>query len=164
MKKLFKNLRWLAALSLVTAAFVFTGCDSEDSTESPAAEATSTPAATPTSETYTVTGGTYDGTSALTPTSKVFISGRTIEIPALWVCDHEVTQKEYSEYCKFGDAQPSETYGVGDNYPAYYVNLYDAVVYCNLRSMAENLTPVYKIGEETDPTKWSGIVGDAETK
>ena len=255
MKKLFKNLRWLAALSLVTAAFVFTGCDSEGSTESPAPEATPTPAATPTSETYTitvssgitngtvtaspvsaaagatviltvtpsdgyefdslsvtdsssnvvtatrdttdstkytftmpasnvsvtatfkevqqtqapegfvkVTGGTYDGTTTLTPSSYVFISGRTIEIPALFVCDHEVTQKEYAGYCKFGGDQPSETYGVGDNYPAYNVNWYDAVVYCNLRSMAENLTPVYKIGEETDPTKWSGIVGNAETK
>ena len=30
--------------------------------------------------------------------------------------------------------------------------------------MAENLTPVYKIGNETDPAKWSGIVGDAESK
>ncbi len=96
--------------------------------------------------------------------SSVFISGRTIEIPTLWVCDHEVTQKEYTTYCKYGSSSPSSDYGVGDNFPAYYVNWYDAVVYCNLRSMAENLTPVYKMGEETDPTKWSGIVGDAESK
>lgn len=96
--------------------------------------------------------------------STVFISGRTIEIPTLWVCDHEVTQKEYTTYCKYGSSSPESSYGIGDNYPAYYVNCYDAVVYCNLRSMAEKLTPVYRIGEETDPTKWSGIVGDAETK
>ena len=30
--------------------------------------------------------------------------------------------------------------------------------------MAEGLTPVYKMGNETDPKKWSGIVGDASTK
>lgn len=96
--------------------------------------------------------------------SNVFINGRTIEIPTLWVCDHEVTQKEYTTYCKYGSSSPSSDYGVGDNFPAYYVNWYDAVVYCNLRSMAENLAPVYKIGEETDPTKWSGIVGNAESK
>ena len=35
------------------------------------------------------------------------------------------------------------------------------MVYCNLRSIDEKLTPAYKIGEETDPTKWSGIVGDS---
>ena len=31
-----------------------------------------------------------------------------------------------------------------------------------MRSIDEELTPAYKIGEETDPRKWSGIVGDAE--
>ena len=36
------------------------------------------------------------------------------------------------------------------------------MVYCNLRSIDEGLPPAYKIGDETDPRKWSGIVGDAE--
>ena len=85
--------------------------------------------------------------------SSIFIEGRTVQIGNLWVCDHEVTQKEYTTYCKYGSSIPDETNGVGDNYPAYYLNWYDAVVYCNLRSMAENLTPVYKIGNETDPIK-----------
>lgn len=31
-----------------------------------------------------------------------------------------------------------------------------------MRSIDEGLTPAYKIGEETDPRKWSGIVGDSE--
>ena len=113
----------------------------------------------------TVSGGTYDGSAALTPTSSVFTTGKTVTIGNLYVSDHEVTQKEYKTYCKYGGTDvPSATYGVGDSYPAYYVNWYDAVVYCNLRSKAEGLTPAYKIGTETDPTKWSGIVGDASTK
>ncbi len=111
-----------------------------------------------------VPGGTYNGSDTLTPTSSVFISGRTLAIGNLWVCDHEVTQKEYETYCKYGSTAPSETYGDGDNYPAYYVSWYDAIVYCNLRSKAEGLTPVYKIGTETDPTKWSGIFGNATDK
>lgn len=105
-----------------------------------------------------VQGTTVDGTATLTPSSKVFISGRSIKIGDLYVCDHEVTQAEYETYCIYGGSRPG-IYGKGDNYPAYYVSWYDAVVYCNLRSIAENLTPVYKIGDETDPSKWNGVVG-----
>jgi formylglycine-generating enzyme required for sulfatase activity len=32
--------------------------------------------------------------------------------------------------------------------------LYDAIVYCNKRSMAEGLTPCYSIRGDTDPSKW----------
>ena len=108
-----------------------------------------------------VIGTTITGSESWTPSSRVFVSGRTITIPDMYVCDHEVTQAEYEKYCKYGSSSPSSSKGDGDNYPTYYVNWYDAIVYCNLRSIAENLTPAYKIGEETDPAKWSGIVGDS---
>ncbi|MEE0133412.1 MAG: formylglycine-generating enzyme family protein [Treponema sp.] len=71
---------------------------------------------------------------------------------------YEVTQLEYLEVMgKWGGTEPSETYGKGNNYPAYYVSWYDAVVYCNKRSIAEELEPVYKKGDETDPAKWGNI-------
>jgi len=72
---------------------------------------------------------------------------------------HEVTQEEYEKYCSYTggeDEKPTEKYGDGDDYPAYYVSWYDAVVYCNRRSIAEDLTPCYAIGNETDPSKWGG--------
>ena len=109
-----------------------------------------------------VKGTTITGSESWTPTSDVFVSGRSITISDMYVCDHEVTQAEYEKYCKYGSSSPSSDYGYGDNYPAYYVSWYDAIVYCNLRSIDEGLTPAYKIGEETDPRKWSGIVGDSE--
>lgn len=111
-----------------------------------------------------VTGITINGYETWTPESYVFQSGRQLTIKDLIVCDHEVTQAEYAKYCKYGEESPSSSYGVGDNYPAYYVNWYDAVVYCNLRSIDEELTPAYKIGEEADPRKWSGIVGDSTNR
>lgn len=104
-----------------------------------------------------VTGATVSGAVS---DSQVFIEGRTVTIGNLLVCDHEVTQKEYETYCKYGSSSPSSSFGVGDNYPAYFVNWNDAIVYCNLRSMAEGFTPVYKMGTETDPASWVGIVSD----
>ena len=91
--------------------------------------------------------------------SSVF-TGNDLKINNLFVCDHEVTQKEYSTYCKYGSSQPYSDRGVGDNYPAYFVSFYDVVVYCNLRSIAEKLTPFYQINGERNPAKWSGIVSD----
>ena len=82
----------------------------------------------------------------------------------IYMCDHEVTQAEYEKFCRYSDTySPNDTYGKGNNNPVYYVSWYDAIVYCNLRSMDEGLTPCYKLGEETDPKKWADIQKDNET-
>lgn len=104
---------------------------------------------------------TFDGTTILSPESSVFINKRSITIDKLYVCDHEVTQAEYETYCKYGSSEPNSTYGDGDDYPVYNVNYYDAIIYCNLRSIAEGLTPVYSISSQTDPSKWTGIVSSS---
>ncbi len=53
---------------------------------------------------------------------------------------HEVTQKEYRELT---GKDPSQF--KGDNLPVENVSWHDAVLYCNARSKAENLTPAYEI-------------------
>ena len=108
-----------------------------------------------------VKGGTFtfDETNTLTPESNIFVSDSTITIPNLYVCKHEVTQEEYEKYCwwaYYGD-EPNEENSVGKNYPIHGVNWYHTIVYCNLRSVAEGLTPVYSNEGETNPTKWNGI-------
>lgn len=114
------------------------------------------PSGTPTGFVY-VTGGTVTGEIT---NSMVFTSwSGSINIPNMYVCDHEVTQAEYETYCKYKDSNtgPREDYGDGDNYATYDTNWYDAIVYCNIRSMKEDLFPVYQIAGSYDPADWPDI-------
>ena len=111
-----------------------------------------------------VEGGTVVGNDDYNPRRAdgetyigAFPAGRTVTLSSFYISDHELTQGEYETYCSYTSSTPSSSYGEGADYPAYYVSWYDAIVYCNLRSMAENLTPCYALGGETDPTKWDGI-------
>ena len=107
-----------------------------------------------------VEGATITGaiTASGYTTSSIFKDGETVIVPSLYVCDHEVTQTEYEKYCTYGGSKkPSSTYGVGINYPVYYVSWFDALVYCNKRSIAEGLTPCYTIKSSTDPADWGNI-------
>ena len=84
-----------------------------------------------------------------------------------YIGEYEVTQGEYEKYCSYGygksvfgffeDPSPSAMFGDGDQYPAYYVRWYDALVYCNKRSMAEGFTPCYSISDSTDPEEWGTV-------
>ena len=47
--------------------------------------------------------------------------------------------------------------GNPDNNPVNEVSWYDALVYCNKRSIKEGLTSCYKIKDSTDPDKWGKV-------
>lgn len=120
-------------------------------------------AMTDTSSFVKVSGAWFGGVSNLTPESELFIKGRSIKIKKLYACNHETTQAEFKKYCNYGSsAEPNDTYGKGNNYPAYFVSYYDAIVYCNLRSIAEGFTPCYSMkmsgNNITEVSKWTGIV------
>ena len=48
--------------------------------------------------------------------------------------------------------------------PVEHISHYDALVYCNKRSIAEKLKPCYVIGGEDDPKKWGAIPDEQNIK
>ena len=90
--------------------------------------------------------------------SAVF-TGKEVRIENFSMCSHEVTQKEYEEHCKYNGAQPNEQSGKGDDFPVYSVSFYDALVYCNRRSIKEGLSPCYKIKNSSNPDDWGRVPG-----
>ena len=105
------------------------------------------------------------GTEKWIPKSSVFVRGRKLEIAAFYMSDHEVTRGEYKAVMGI-DPSEADAYNkdgkklTGDatkNNPVTDVSWYEALVYCNTRSIKENLSPCYKIDGETDPGKWGEV-------
>ena len=173
MKKNFYSFAFLALIASAMFAFGLAACsnssDSGNSTVPSSGTSTTQPETSgeqqqrqqvPAGCVY-VSAKSFDGTKSITkPKSGVFIAGRSLNFPAIYASDHVVTQGEYKIYCMYygmGGNAPNSLYGEGDNFPVYLVSWHEAIIYCNLRSIAEHLTPVYKIGTETDPANWPGV-------
>ena len=88
--------------------------------------------------------------------SAVF-TGQEVRIENFSMCSHEVTQKEYEEFCTYNGAQTKEQFGKGEDFPVYFVSFYDALVYCNRRSIKEGLAPCYKIKNSSNPDDWGSV-------
>ncbi len=80
-----------------------------------------------------------------------------VSITSFLLSKYEVTQAEYEA---INGSNPAIGYGEGDDYPVYSVSWYDAVIYCNLRSMEDGYNPCYDYNNEgTDPAEWTGAFG-----
>ncbi|MDD4310228.1 MAG: SUMF1/EgtB/PvdO family nonheme iron enzyme [Candidatus Cloacimonetes bacterium] len=115
----------------------------------------------------------YEGESPSPPVNFVFVPGGTFtmgdtrgggnsnELPthsvtlnSFYLGKYEVTQSEWQTVM---GSNPASGYGVGANYPVYNVSWYAILKYCNLRSMAEGLTPAYTINYTTNPEYWGAV-------
>ena len=54
-----------------------------------------------------------------------------------------MTQRHFFDLTGRRPVSEASPYGAGDRYPVYYVTWFDAVLFCNARSRAENLDTVY---------------------
>ncbi len=87
-----------------------------------------------------IPGGTFNnGTSEVT-------------VSSFYLDKYEMTQSTYQTV--MGN-NPASGYGVGSNYPVYLVSWYNAIEFCNIRSISEGLTPCYSyISSGTNPEYW----------
>jgi formylglycine-generating enzyme len=115
-----------------------------------------------------VQGGTFLMGDGLSEGNTNELPVHSVTLSTFYMGKYEVTQAEWSQY------MPGvwNYYGTGYNFPAYDLTWYEMVKYCNLRSLAEGLTPCYTINSSTNPADWGivpyhnliigGIVGDQE--
>ena len=95
------------------------------------------------------------------PENFVFVEGGTfnngtsdVTISSFYIDKYEVTQAGYQAVM---GSNPASGYGVGSNYPVYYVSWFNAIEYCNRRSIQEGLTPCYSYSSYgTNPANWPG--------
>ena len=97
------------------------------------------------------------GSETWNPASNVFVSGRVLDIKAFWMSDHEVTQAEWTDVMGSAPSDMAPADGNAYNNPVNYVSWYDAIVYCNKRSIKEGLTPCYTINGFTNPDDWGDV-------
>ena len=93
------------------------------------------------------------------PDDFVFVKGdEKLGIDDFYICKHEVTDKEFIDVMGMTPFfSKYHSYEVKDNYPITLVSFFDAIYYCNKRSLMEGLEPVYMFGKhnQTNPEKWS---------
>lgn len=95
----------------------------------------------------------------------VFIEGRTVLVKDFYICNHEVTQDEYTAIMGInpsffvgdsGDKKVADGESQGKR-PVESVSWYAAIVYCNKRSVQEGFAPCYSISGESNVEEWGSI-------
>ncbi len=93
------------------------------------------------------------------PTNFVLVEGGTfnngtsdVTVSNFYIDMYELTQSAYQAI--MGN-NPAHSYGVGSSHPVYFVSWFNAIKYCNKRSIAECLTPCYSYSSfGTNPADW----------
>ncbi|HNQ43533.1 MAG TPA: SUMF1/EgtB/PvdO family nonheme iron enzyme, partial [Candidatus Cloacimonadota bacterium] len=100
-----------------------------------------------------------DGYSPPMPENFVLVEGGSfnngtsnVTVSSFYMDKYELTQSGYQAVM---GSNPASNYGVGSNYPVYYVSWFNAIEYSNRRSLQEGLTPCYSYSTYgTNPDNW----------
>jgi uncharacterized repeat protein (TIGR02543 family) len=111
-----------------------------------------------------VPGGSFEMGRNLGTGGGSDVTPHTVTLSEFYIGKTEVTQAQY-EAVMWSTIEEQQSlagtnttnYGRGDNYPMYYVNWYDALVFCNKLSIAEGLSPAYRINNSTNPADWGSV-------
>ena len=100
------------------------------------------------------------------------LNGKEVTLSSFWISPYEVTQEEFVSVMtgNKNGIEPNPSYypdnpaagEVQERRPVEQVRWYEAIVYCNLLSMREGLTPCYTIKGSTDPAAWGVCPGSGE--
>ncbi len=92
------------------------------------------------------------------------LNGKEVTISSFWISPYKVTQAEFESLMAGNtngiEANPSRFTSnpaageVQERRPVERVRWYNAIVYCNLLSIRNGLTPCYTIKGSTDPAAW----------
>jgi len=84
-----------------------------------------------------------------------------VTVSTFYMSKYPITQSEWIEIMGFKDGLEK---GEGPNHPVYFISWYDAIEYCNKRSLKEGLTPAYDINKtRKDPNNKSTVDKDKWT-
>jgi len=111
-------------------------------------------------EMVSISGGTFTMGSPVTEVGReiTYETQHQVTLNDFYIGKYEITQAQWQTVMgSLPRDLPSRGYGVGDNYPVYYVNWFNALVFCNMLSIYEGLSPAYRINNSTDPSEWGEV-------
>jgi len=76
----------------------------------------------------------------------------TVTLSSFYAAMYEVTQADWIQV--MGGNPSHEFYGIGDDLPVNGVDWYSILIYCNLLSIDEGLSPCYSINASVNPSDW----------
>lgn len=96
-----------------------------------------------------VEGGTFEMGDSLDEGDNDEMPIHTVTINSFYIGKYEVTQAEYEEVMGY-----NPSYFDGGNKPIDIVSWYDALIYCNKKSILQGLVPCYSVNGDTNPDNW----------